>query len=256
MAYMRFDTTTGEILAHLQAAPQNAEALVTEGTGILEGDVNAAEFWVHDGQFKPREPITINAPSIAFEPSSATVVILSNLPQGCSIHIRGTANMPFSAQVVQEVNGELRFAPPLVGTYVCRVVGRYNCPEFTFEVQPVEVIKSRRQDEVSGIKEERLLGGFLWNGHRWDADAKAQSNVTSMASAVAAGMELPQGFFWTTYDNQDIPIDASGVTALSAAMMTFIFSTHAHARQLKDTIEAQSSNSEVMALDLTSNWPE
>jgi len=68
-------------------------------------------------------------------------------------------------------------------------------------------------------------------------------------------MILPPDFYWTSYDNEDVPADAQGIKQLSAAMMTFIFATHSKARQLKDAIEALDTNEAVMNLDLASGWP-
>ena len=255
MTFMRYDIDTGEILAQIQCGADSLNVLATDGTAFLEGDVDPQSFWVDEGEFKQREAITVQAPAIPFMPSETPVSVLNGLPADAAVRVRGTNNMPVEAQIIQAQGGSLFIVPNIVGSYVAQLVGRYAGPEISFKVQPVEVVKARRQDEVTAKKAEQLAGGFLWNGKRWDADAQAQQNVTSMASAVAAGMALPDGFFWTSYDNEDVEIDAAGISALSAAMMTFIFSTHSHARSLKETIEAQASNADVMDVDIDSGWP-
>lgn len=255
MTFIRYDIQTGEILAQIQCDPSNLDTLETDGTGFLEGNVDAQSYWVDEGEFKEREAVTIASPTVPTMPSESPVSVLEGLPSGAAVRVRGTNNMPCETQIVAPEGGTLSIVPNIVGRYVAQLVGRYTGPEISFEVQPVEVVKARRQDEVTAKKAEQLAGGFLWNGKRWDADAQAQQNVTSMASAVAAGMELPDGFFWTSYDNEDVKIDAAGISALSAAMMTFIFSTHAHARSLKEAIEAQDTNAAVMNVDIDSDWP-
>jgi len=255
MTFIRYDIQTGEILAQIQCDPSNLDTLETDGTGFLEGNVDTQSYWVNEGEFKERETLAVASPIIPFMPSEAPVRVLDGLPANAAVRVRGTNNMPVDAQIIQAQGGTLSIVPSIVGRYVVQLVGRYTGPEISFEVQPVEVVKARRQDEVTAKKAEQLVGGFLWNGKRWDADAQAQQNVTSMASAVAAGMALPDGFFWTSYYNEDIEIDAAGISALSAAMMTFIFSTHAHARSLKETIGAQASNAAVMNVDIDSDWP-
>lgn len=255
MTFIRYDIQTGEILAQIQCGADNLNVLATDGTAFLEGNVDPQSYWVNEGEFKKRETLAVASPTVPIMPSESAVSVLEGLPANAAVRVRGTNNMPVEAQIAQAQGGSLSIVPNIVGRYVVQLVGRYAGPEISFEVQPVEVVKARRQDEVTAKKAEQLAGGFLWNGKRWDADAQAQQNVTSMASAVAAGMALPDGFFWTSYDNEDIEIDAVGISALSAAMMTFIFGTHAHARSLKETIEAQDTNADVMAVDIESDWP-
>ncbi|GFM27163.1 DUF4376 domain-containing protein [Novosphingobium sp. PY1] len=255
MTFIRYDIQTGEILAQIQCGADNLNVLATDGTAFLEGNVDPQSYWVDESEFKEREAVTVVSPTIPFMPSEAPVRVLDELPADAAVRVRGTNNMPVEAQIAQAQGGSLSIVPNIVGRYVAQLVGRYTGPEISFEVQPVEVVKARRQDEVTAKKAEQLAGGFLWNGKRWDADAQAQQNVTSMASAVAAGMALPDAFFWTSYHNEDVEIDGAGISALSAAMMTFIFSTHAHARSLKETIEAQASNADVMNVDIDSDWP-
>ncbi len=255
MTFMRYDTDTGEILAQIQCSPDSLDCLATDGTAFLEGNVDPQSYWVDGSEFKEREAVTVLAPSIPLMPSDALVTVIDGLPADAAVRVRGTNNMPVAAQIVQTQGGVLSWVPNVIGSYVVQLVGRYKAADFSFEVQPLDVVKSRRQEEVTAIKATQLAGGFIWNGKRWDADAQAQANVTSMASAIAAGMELPQDFFWTSYDNEDVPIDGAGMSALSAAMMTFIFNTHSYARSLKDAIEAEVSNASVMDVDINSGWP-
>lgn len=255
MTFMRYDLQTGEILAQIQCSPSNLDAMETEGTGLLEGNVDAQSYWVDGSEFREREVVAIASALVPLMPSESPVSVLDGLPSGAAVRVRGTNNMPYATQIIEAQGGTLRIVPNVVGRFVVQLVGRHKGPDISFEVQPVEVVKARRQDEVTAKKAAQLEGGFLWNGKRWDADAQAQQNVTSMASAVAAGMELPEGFFWTSYDNEDVAIDAVGISALSAAMMTFIFLTHAYARSVKEAIEAQTTNADVMAIDIESDWP-
>ncbi len=255
MAHLRYHNQTGEILAQLQSDPANIHLLATDGTGLIEGVATVQDSWVDGDAIKDREHISITAPTVPFAPGDVAVAILTGLPSGCWVRVRGTANMPFEAQVIRASRGKVMFVPSLAGRYVVQVVGRYRASDAEFEVQPLDGVKGRRQAEVTGKKAAQLSAGFIWNGHRWDADASAQANLNSMASAVGSGMDLPQGFFWTNYDNVDVPIDGAGIAALRVALMNFTFATHAHARSLKDLIEAQDSNAAVMALDLDAGWP-
>lgn len=255
MAYLRYDLLTGEILAQLQCSPDKLPLLATEGTGLIEGDVPVHEFWIDGETIKAREAIEVSVSSVPLMPSDTPVRVNAGLPEQCNVRVRGTANMPFEGKVLSARSGAFDFVPSLAGRYVVQVVGRYSAPEFSIEVQPLAVVKERRQADVTAKKAEQLEGGILWNGHRWDADAAAQANVSSMASAVSSGMVLPDDFFWTDYDNQDVSIDSEGIASLNAALMTFVFATHSRARQLKEAIEVQTSNEAVMGLDIAEGWP-
>lgn len=255
MTFMRYDIETGEILAQIQCGADSLDVLATDGTAFLEGNVDPQSYWVDGAEFRERETITVQAPSIPLMPSDALFSVLDGLPADAAVRVRGTNNMPVEAQIVQTQGGVLSWVPNVIGSYVVQLVGRYKSADISFEVQPLDVVKSRRQEEVTATKATQLAGGFIWNGKRWDADAQAQANVTSMASAIAAGMELPEDFFWTSYDNEDVAIDGAGMTALSAAMMIFIFNTHSYARSLKEAIETEVSNASVMAVDIFRNWP-
>lgn len=255
MNYLRYHTETGEILAQHQCAPENLDALRTEGTDFVEGNVTQSAFWIDGTDVAAREIISVAAPTVPLLPSKTPVELFSGLPSNCWVRIRGTENMPFEAALYRSQDGSIEFTPSLPGSYVVQLVGRYAAPEFTFEVQSLYVVMARRQAEVAAKKAERIAAGFEFMGHRWDADATAQANLTSMASAVNAGMVLPDDFYWTSYDNEDVPADAQGIRQLSAAMMSFIFATHSKARQLKEAIEALETNEAVMALDIESGWP-
>jgi hypothetical protein len=254
--YMRYDIRTGEILAQVQCSPSSLHTLKTEGTDLLEGNVSAVEYWVDGDEFKARQTLSIDAPTVPFAPSDEPVAILSGLPSGCAVRIRGTQNMRFEAVVISESDGSIEFTPTLAGRYIVQIVGQFTAPDFSFEVQPLRVVKDRYQSAVTAKKAEQLANGFIWDGHRWDADGSAQANVTSMANAVSSGMPLPDGFYWTTFDNKDVELDADGISSLSAALMTFIYATHSYARQLKDEIEAQETNEAVLSVAIDKGWPE
>ena len=255
MPYLRYDTDTGEILAQHQCDASNLDLLRTEGTDFIEGGASQYDFWVDDGTIKERETVEVELPLVPLMPSETPTELFSGLPADCWVRIRGTENMPYEAALFPAQGGSISFVPSLPGRYVVQLVGRYEAPEFSFEVQPLVVVKERRQAEVTAKKAEQMAGGFLFMDHRWDADPTAQANLTSMANAVNSGMILPPDFYWTSYDNEDVPADAQGIKQLSAAMMTFIFATHSKARQLKDAIEALDTNEAVMNLDLASGWP-
>lgn len=255
MSYLRYHTQTGEILATLQCDPAHLHLHETEGTALLPGNVTIQQNWISEGEIKPREQLPFSGPVIPFMPGANEIVAFNALPDDCWVRIRGTEEMPFAAIVVQAVDGVVKFVPELVGRYVAQPVGRYEALPVEFEVQPLAIVKDRQQKAVAMKKAEQLASGFIWNGRLWDADANAQTTLSSMANAVSSGMVVPDDFFWTSFDNKDVPLSGQDIKALNAAMMTFVFSTHSYARSLKEQIEAQQTNEAVMGINISVGWP-
>ena len=108
---------------------------------------------------------------------------------------------------------------------------------------------------MSDQKMVALSGGMILDGHRWDTDPAAQLSINSMASAANAGIPLPADFYWTTYDNADVPFAKDNLLALSAAVAAFNFAVHDRSRVLKSQIAAATTIGEVEAIDVTAGWP-
>ncbi len=81
---------------------------------------------------------------------------------------------------------------------------------------------------------------FDWNGHRWDGGKLSQSRLEPVLTVAKAG-QLPAGFFWTDADNNDVPVTAGELQALSAAMMEAMviqgFKIHECQRRMKKATE-------------------
>ncbi|HDH7113320.1 TPA: DUF4376 domain-containing protein, partial [Escherichia coli] len=91
---------------------------------------------------------------------------------------------------------------------------------------------------------------FEFNGHRWDYGKETQARLEPSVAAARAG-KLPEGFFWTDADNNDVPMTAEALIALSEAAQQAMFAKgleiHLRQREMKKAIEALNDADAVMA---------
>ncbi|WP_140411661.1 DUF4376 domain-containing protein, partial [Escherichia coli] len=78
---------------------------------------------------------------------------------------------------------------------------------------------------------------------------ETQSRLDPSVTAAKSGL-LPEGFFWTDADNNDIPVTADELIALSnaasAAMFTKGMEIHIRQREMKKAIEELQDPGEIM----------
>ncbi|WP_270533978.1 DUF4376 domain-containing protein, partial [Escherichia coli] len=91
---------------------------------------------------------------------------------------------------------------------------------------------------------------FEHNGRKWDYGKSTQARLEPSVAAAKAG-KLPEQFFWTDADNNDVPMDAETLIALSAAaeqaMFTKGMEIHVQQRNMKKALEALNSVDEILA---------
>ncbi|WP_215267980.1 DUF4376 domain-containing protein, partial [Escherichia coli] len=95
--------------------------------------------------------------------------------------------------------------------------------------------------EINQWRDSRESAGliFEWQAHRWDG-GKVSHDRLSPVIAVAQCGELPEGFFWTDADNQDVRLTATELMELESAMLQAMvvhgFRIHERQRQMKEDI--------------------
>ncbi|WP_420804273.1 DUF4376 domain-containing protein [Yersinia pestis] len=57
---------------------------------------------------------------------------------------------------------------------------------------------------------------FEWNGHRWDANDISKERLDISLKAAESG--LPDNFFWTDADNNDVPVTQEQLKELGMRM--------------------------------------
>lgn len=112
-------------------------------------------------------------------------------------------------------------------------------------------------DRVNAERDRRIASfdRFTFNGVLYDGDAAAKENIADAAAGAADDQPLPDGFSWRSFDNSDVPMTNADILALArafrAASNFHKFTMHAIARSLKDSAEADLSNSQLDAIA----WP-
>ncbi|HCT3338891.1 TPA: DUF4376 domain-containing protein [Escherichia coli] len=91
---------------------------------------------------------------------------------------------------------------------------------------------------------------FEYNGRKWDYGKVTQVRLEPSVAAAKAGI-LPEGFFWTDAENNDVPMTAEALLALSAAAEKAMFQKgmeiHVRQRNMKKELEKLTSADEILA---------
>ncbi|HHN9672734.1 TPA: DUF4376 domain-containing protein, partial [Escherichia coli] len=91
---------------------------------------------------------------------------------------------------------------------------------------------------------------FEYNGRKWDYGKVTQVRLEPSVAAAKAGI-LPEGFFWTDAENNDVPMTAEALLALSAAAEKAMFQKgmeiHIRQRTMKKELEKLTSADEILA---------
>lgn len=112
----------------------------------------------------------------------------------------------------------------------------------------LEQAKERKKQEINAACEAAIDGGFFYDGHTYDSDQRSQTNIIGTANAVTAGVPLPSGFTWRTADNQNVPMDGSGIIALGAALLAHIPAQYQRSWQLKAQVDAADTQADLDAI--------
>jgi hypothetical protein len=255
MQYTLYDKITGALGGSMSMEADHVSLYESETRGVIEGNHHnadhSASVWVDASRVvQNREPVTgVALATTVFETPTELALLLTDLPGDCWLRIRPLTRMKLEEQTVLPVDGELKFTLAESGRYSIEPVGRWAGEPWLVEAITLEALKERRTAEVDERKASVIDGGVLWSGHRWDADDVSRAALRSYVGMV------PTGFFFTDYDNEQVPLDLEGVSALAQAMANFSFAVHAQAQALKVSIRENQTIAAVLAVDVTSGWP-
>ncbi|EPY2358328.1 DUF4376 domain-containing protein [Citrobacter freundii] len=104
----------------------------------------------------------------------------------------------------------------------------------------IERLKVEKLAEINDwrIRQESFTVYFEWNGHRWDANDISKERLDISLKAATGG--LPDNFFWTDADNNDVPVTLEQLKELEMRMTQTLFdrkfSIHEHQRVMKKDI--------------------
>ncbi|MFU1851807.1 DUF4376 domain-containing protein [Citrobacter portucalensis] len=105
----------------------------------------------------------------------------------------------------------------------------------------VEDLRNKKLTEISNWRDVQENANiiFEFSGHRWDGGKASQERLAPVVMAGSTG-QLPEGFFWTDADNQDIPVNVAFLQQLEAAMVQAMvmhgFRIHERQRQMKSEV--------------------
>lgn len=122
-----------------------------------------------------------------------------------------------------------------------------------------DVARARKHDEINQWRndQENADYTFTFNNHRWDY-GKATQERLSLSVQMARQNKLPDGFFWTDADNNDVPMTADELLNLSDAIDQVMFTKgmqiHVRQRQMKEDIEKLTSAQDIVNYEV--GWPE
>ena len=114
----------------------------------------------------------------------------------------------------------------------------------------VEEARRMKNAEINAWRDAMEASGYVFEhrGRKWDYGKETMTRLGMSASAARGGV-LPEGFFWTDAENNDVPMTADELISLSDAAGKAMFrkglEIHIRQREMKKAI-AELSDSETI----------
>ncbi|EMR9947204.1 DUF4376 domain-containing protein [Escherichia coli] len=115
----------------------------------------------------------------------------------------------------------------------------------------LEEARAFKNDEINTWRNQMESAGYVFEfeGRRWDYGKETQERLALSVSAAKAG-KLPEKFFWTDADNNDVPMTPESLIALSEAAELAMFDKsleiHIRQRTMKKEIESMDDADVIM----------
>ncbi|EET3778147.1 DUF4376 domain-containing protein [Escherichia coli] len=115
-----------------------------------------------------------------------------------------------------------------------------------------EKARGMKGDEINAWRNAMEAANYTFehNGRKWDYGKSTQTRLEPSVAAAKAG-KLPEAFFWTDAENNDVPVTAEELIALSEAaeqaMFTKGMEIHVRQRTMKKVLEKLTSADEILA---------
>ena len=239
-----YDLRTGAALAAVQSPTDEGFAtFATPGFGLIRSEEPLEDVWVSECDVLPREALALDGTDYSVELGQSLAL---QFPADC--HVMHETSLLVSEQ------GAVTITPNETGTMRLRVVGRYRAPDIIVAVVSLADAKSALLSKANEQKQVVIDAGVSFAGHVWDADTDAQDAIKNAAGSARLGL-LPDGYYWTSKANENVPIDNDGVVALAQRIIAFAFEVHAHNQELKKAIEAAATLEDLNSIDVQANWP-
>lgn len=114
----------------------------------------------------------------------------------------------------------------------------------------LEKAKTDKWQELKVTRDQKEYGGFTWNSHVFDSDPVSQSRIQG---AVQLAILDPENFNidWTLANNIVISVTGPQMLEIGKALASHVSTQHNISRNLRDTLNTASTESEVSAIV----WP-
>lgn len=102
----------------------------------------------------------------------------------------------------------------------------------------LDLYRAKINTQINADRGQAIAGSVTYDGIVFDSDDVSRNNLTSMLTAVQAGVPLPAGFTWRSKNDQDVPLDATGLIELAAAMLGHVNLQYQKSWDLKAQVAA------------------
>ena len=195
-------------------------------------------------------------------PTNAGFAVLA-LPDGSGTEYiednRGKTVYDKQAKQLQEVT-ELGPLPNSVTELVPEADDIWDTDKWALDPLAIDRHKENKTTEINAWRDqqERKNLQFDHASHNWDGGIDSKSRMDETLALAAALGGLPDGFFWTTANNIDVPMGLTDLQALASALAAARglrgFEIHARQRQMKAEVDALPSIAVVQEYAVA--WPE
>ncbi|MFS3336177.1 DUF4376 domain-containing protein [Escherichia coli] len=116
----------------------------------------------------------------------------------------------------------------------------------------VEEARRMKNAEINAWRDAMEASGYVFEhrGRKWDYGKETMTRLGMSASAARGGV-LPEGFFWTDAENNDVPMTADELISLSDAAGKAMFrkglEIHIRQREMKKAIAELSDSETILA---------
>ncbi|HAF5675555.1 TPA: DUF4376 domain-containing protein [Salmonella enterica subsp. enterica serovar Kottbus] len=133
-----------------------------------------------------------------------------------------------------------------------RIAGANGLPAWgDIPLPSVTDARAFKYNEINKWRDAQESGNviFTWKKRRWDASRVSQSRITPVLE-LAATQGLPEGFFWTDADNNDVPVSVEDLQAISDGMEKALvaqgWKIHERQRQMKKAVDALTTSADII----------
>lgn len=116
--------------------------------------------------------------------------------------------------------------------------------------------KTVKKTMVNEFRDQHMDGGWTYKGVWYDSDAMARQNMAGTMTLIVSGYILPNTFTWRARDNTNQPFDNTSFADFYRASCLWMEMIYHASWWHKAEIDALEDISEIIAYDITTNWPE